>query len=114
MPLHATYAATKAFIALFGEALWAELRGSGVDVLVVEPGTTATAFQAVAGEIEHEGATPDEVVDVALARLGLQPSVGVGWWRWLRGNLGMRLLPRSLLARVAHDVVAKQTPPALR
>jgi hypothetical protein len=54
------------------------------------------------------------VVKVALERLGLQPSVGVGWWRWLRGNLGMRLLPRSLLARVAHDVVAKQTPPGLR
>jgi hypothetical protein len=114
MPLHATYAASKAFLALFGEALWAELRGSGVDVLVVEPGTTATAFQAVAGEIEHEGTTPDEVVRVALERLGLQPSVGIGWWRWLRGNLGMRLLPRSLLASVAHDVVAKQTPPELR
>lgn len=114
MPLHATYAASKAFVALFGEALWAELRGSGVDVLVVEPGTTATAFQSVAGEIEHEGATPEEVVGLALERLGRQPSVGVGWWRWLRGNLGMRLLPRSLLARVAHDVVAKQTPPELR
>lgn len=114
MPLHATYAASKAFIALFGEALWAELRGSGVDVLVVEPGTTATAFQSVAGEIEHEGTTPEAVVALALERLGQQPSVGVGWWRWLRGNLGMRLLPRSLLARVAHDVVTKQTPPALR
>ena len=114
MPLHATYAASKAFVSLFGEALWAELRGTGVDVLVVEAGTTATAFQAVAGEIEHEGTTPDAVVALALERLGQQPSVGVGWWRWLRGNLGMRLLPRSLLARVAHDVVAKQTPPVLR
>jgi short-subunit dehydrogenase len=114
MPLHATYAASKAFVSLFGEALWAELRGTGVDVLVVEAGTTATAFQAVAGEIEHEGTTPDAVVAIALERLGRQPSVGVGWWRWLRGNLGMRLLPRSLLASVAHDVVAKQTPPALR
>jgi short-subunit dehydrogenase len=114
MPLHATYAASKAFVSLFGEALWAELRGTGVDVLVVEAGTPATAFQAVAGEIEHEGTTPDAVVAIALERLGRQPSVGVGWWRWLRGNLGMRLLPRSLLASVAHDVVAKQTPPALR
>jgi short-subunit dehydrogenase len=114
MPLHATYAASKAFVSLFGEALWAELRGTGIDVLVVEPGTTTTEFQAVAGEIEHAGATPDAVVAIALERLGWQPSVGVGWWRWLRGNLGMRLLPRSLLARIAHDVVARQTPPSLR
>ena len=114
MPLHATYAASKAFVSLFGEALWAELRGSGIDVLVVEPGTTATAFQRIAGEIEHDGATPEAVVELALERLGGQPSVGVGWWRWLRGNLGMRLLPRSLLASIAHDVVARQTPPELR
>jgi len=114
MPLHATYAASKAFIGLFGEGLWSELRGSGVDVLVVEPGTTATEFQTVAGEVPHDGETPERVVQLALERLGRQPSVAVGWWRWLRGNLGMRLLPRSLLARVAHDVIEKQTPPSLR
>ena len=114
MPLHATYAATKAFVQLFGEGLWSELRGSGVDVLVVEPGTTATEFQSVAGEVPHDGETPERVVELALERLGRQPSVAVGWWRWLRGNIGMRLLPRSLLARVAQDVVEKQTPPSLR
>ncbi|MCU0668369.1 MAG: SDR family oxidoreductase [Myxococcota bacterium] len=114
MPLHATYAASKAFVALLGEALWAELRGSGVEVLVVEPGTTETEFQTVAGEIPHHGETPERVVEVALAALGAQPSVGVGWWRWLRGNLGMRLLPRSLLASVAHAVIERQTPSALR
>ena len=114
MPLHATYAATKAFVELFGEGLWAELRGSGVDVLVVEPGSTATEFQAVAGEVPHSGETPERVVEVALERLGRQPSVAIGWWRWLRGNLGMRLLPRSLLARVAQRVIEKQTPPSMR
>jgi short-subunit dehydrogenase len=114
MPLHATYAASKAFVALLGEALWAELRGSGVEVLVVEPGTTETEFQSVAGEIPHHGETPARVVEVALDALGAQPSVGVGWWRWLRGNLGMRLLPRSLLALVARSVIERQTPPELR
>lgn len=114
MPLHATYAASKAFVALLGEALWAELRGTGVEVLVVEPGTTDTEFQTVAGEIPHHGETPERVVAVALERLGSQPSVGVGWWRWLRGNLGMRLLPRSLLALITGSVVERQTPPELR
>jgi short-subunit dehydrogenase len=113
MPLHATYAASKAFVGLLGEALWAELRGSGVDVLVLEPGTTETEFQAVAGEVAHAGESPEQVVAVALDALGRQPSVAVGWWRWLRGNLGMRLLPRSLLALAARDVVARQTPAQL-
>ena len=114
MPLHATYAASKAFVALLGEALWAELRGSGVAVLVVEPGTTDTEFQAVAGEVEHAGESPERVVEVALDALGRQPSVGVGWWRWLRGNLGMRLLPRSVLALAAEQVTSRHTRPDLR
>jgi short-subunit dehydrogenase len=114
MPLHATYAASKAFVELFGEALWAELRGTGVDVLVVEPGTTDTEFQAVAGEIAHAGDPAERVVGVALERLGRQPSVAVGWGRWLLGNAAMRLLPRSLLAMAARDFVARQTPAARR
>jgi short-subunit dehydrogenase len=32
-----------------GCALWRELRGSGVDLLIVLPGPTKTAFQKVAG-----------------------------------------------------------------
>jgi short-subunit dehydrogenase len=111
MPLHAAYAATKSFESLLGEALWAELRGSGVDVLVVEPGTTDTEFQSIAGEVPHRGARPEDVVALALERLGEQPSVAVGWWPWLRGNLGMRLLPRALLALVARDVVTRHLPP---
>lgn len=114
MPLHATYAASKAFVGFLGEAIWAELRGTGIDVLVVEPGTTETEFQAVAGEVAHAGERPERVVEVALGALGLAPSVGIGWWRWLRGNLGMRLLPRSLLTLAAQRVMERQTPPELR
>jgi len=110
MPLHATYAASKAFIEFLGEALWAELRGTGVDVLVLEPGSTETEFQSVAGELTHAGESPERVVAVALDALGTRPSVGVGWWRWLRGNLGMRLLPRSLLVLAAQRFMAAQTP----
>lgn len=114
LPLHAVYAATKAFDAFLGEALWAELVGSGVDVLVVEPGSTETEFQQVAGETPHAGQSPEEVVAVALERLGWQPSVATRWSHWLRGNAAMRLLPRSLLALAARDVMAAQTPPERR
>jgi short-subunit dehydrogenase len=114
LPLHAVYAATKVFDGFLGEALWGELAGSGVDVLVVEPGSTETEFQAVAGEVPHEGQSPDEVVAIALEHLGQQPSVATRWMHWLRGNAGMRLAPRSLLVLAARDVMAKQTPPELR
>jgi hypothetical protein len=114
LPLHGVYAATKVFDGFLGEALWAEMRGSGVDVLVVEPGPTETEFQAVAGEIAHAGQSPDEVVAIALEALGRQPSIATRWLDWLRGNAGMRLMPRSLLALAAKDFIARQTPPELR
>ncbi|MDJ0789554.1 MAG: SDR family NAD(P)-dependent oxidoreductase [Myxococcota bacterium] len=114
LPLHAAYAASKAFDNLLGEALWGELQGTGVDVLVLEPGTTDTEFQDVAGEIPHSGQTADEVVETALRSLGHRPSVVSGWFAWLRTNAGTRLLPRSWLVLVAKRVMERQTPDHLR
>jgi short-subunit dehydrogenase len=114
LPLHALYSATKAFDNLLGEALWGELRGSGVDVLVLEPGSTETEFQAAAGEIAHEGERADKVVRVALRALGQQPSVVSGGFNWLRANGAVRLLPRSLLTLIAKEVMARQTPEEMR
>ena len=114
LPLHSVYAATKSFDRFLGEALWGELRGSGVDCVVLEPGSTETEFQSVAGEIAHEGQSPDEVVKQALAALGRQPSVIPNWFDWLRSNAATRLLPRSLMALIAKDVIEKQTPAEMR
>ena len=114
LPLHGVYAATKAFDLFFGEALSVELERKGIDVLVVEPGSTETEFQEVAGEIPHSGESPEQVVRVALDALGRQPSVVSGWLNWLRANAATRLLPRSLVAHVAEDVMAAQTPDELR
>ncbi len=114
LPLHAVYSATKAFDLLFGEALAVELRDHGVDVLVLEPGSTATEFQERAGEIAHAGQPAAEVVATAIDALGRQPSVIAGWWNWLRANLAARLLPRSLVAYLARDVMEAQTPPDMR
>lgn len=49
IPGNATYAATKAFVTSFGEALHAELRPLGVRVTTVCPGYTHTEFHARAG-----------------------------------------------------------------
>ncbi|MBW2426315.1 MAG: SDR family NAD(P)-dependent oxidoreductase [Deltaproteobacteria bacterium] len=114
LPLHAAYAATKGFDLLLGEALWAELRASNIDVAVLEPDRTETEFQEVAGEIPHRGDDPDEVARIGLAALGQQPSVIVGWYGWIRSNLASRLLTRPIAAHAAHAVIMKQTPEELR
>ncbi|GAA2512434.1 SDR family NAD(P)-dependent oxidoreductase [Winogradskya humida] len=44
MPYQASYAATKAFVLSFTEALAEELRGTGVHVMAAHPGATDTGF----------------------------------------------------------------------
>ncbi len=114
LPLHAVYSATKAFDQFLGEALWAELRASNIDVLVLEPGSTETEFQEVAGEIPHPGQSADEVAALGLRSIGEQPSVISGWYNWLRANAATRLLTRPIAALAAHHVIARQTPEDLR
>jgi short-subunit dehydrogenase len=114
LPLHGVYSATKAFDLLLGEALAVECRDQGVDVLVLEPGSTETEFQQVAGELPHKGQSAYDVVQTAFDALGKQPAVISGWWNWLRVNLGARLLPRSLVSYLARDLMRKQTQIDLR
>jgi short-subunit dehydrogenase len=114
LPLHSVYSASKAFDLFLGEALAVELADDGIDVLVLEPGPTATEFQEVAGEISHGGASPADVVDDAFEALGRQPAIISGWKNWFRGFAAPRLLPRPLMARIARDVVAQQTPDDMR
>jgi short-subunit dehydrogenase len=82
VPYLATYGATKAFALSFAEALWAELRDTGVDVLALCPGYVDTGFQAVAdsASMPKLGAvlTPTQVVQTALKSLGRKPSVVPG------------------------------------
>jgi hypothetical protein len=113
LPFHGVYAATKAFDQFLGESLWAELRGSGIDVLVLEPGPTATEFFQVAGETREAGEPPRGVVELALDSLGQQPSVVSGWFNYLRANLA-RIFPRSITALVAEGVVRQNTPAAMQ
>jgi hypothetical protein len=111
--LAATYGATKAFDLMLGEALWAETRGSGVEVLVLSPGPVATEFQAVAGEVPHPAATPQSVVEEALAALGRKPSVIAGAFNKVR-TWSVRLAPRAQVARLALGVMRGFVPESMR
>jgi short-subunit dehydrogenase len=55
LPYEATYGATKAFATNLTEALHAELRGTGVKALSVNPGPVPTEWQQVAGYQEAGG-----------------------------------------------------------
>ncbi len=109
LPLAAVYGATKAFDLMLGEALWAENRGRGVDVLAVSPGPTDTEFQAVAGEKPHAAVPPADVVNATVGALGRQPSVIVGNVNALR-TFSLRFAPRALIARVAEMVMRENLP----
>src|SRR6185503_11634958 len=49
IPVQATYAATKAFVRSFSEAVSAELKGTGVTMTALCPGPVATEFADAAG-----------------------------------------------------------------
>ena len=70
----ATYSASKVFVLNFGEALWAELRPHGVDVLNLVLGRTDTpAFRKLLAEkgmpVPPDLASPDDVAEMGLTRL---------------------------------------------
>jgi uncharacterized protein len=58
LPYEVTYGASKAFAISFMEALWTELRGTGVRCLVVNPGPVRTEWQGVAGYNEDTPIPP--------------------------------------------------------
>ena len=77
-PFAATYAATKAFVQSFGEALHRELRPVGVDVLVAAPGPVATGFGDRAGMALTMMDTADIVGADILRALGKRGQVAPG------------------------------------
>ncbi|MDX2166500.1 MAG: SDR family NAD(P)-dependent oxidoreductase [Deltaproteobacteria bacterium] len=106
LPFQAVYAATKAFDLFLGEALWGELQGSGVDVLVLSPGPVETEFADVAGSVLPDSDTPAYVVGVAMNALGHQASVVPGWFNWLRAS-AIRVTPRPIATLLAGQIMTK-------
>ena len=72
MPFYATYAATKAGIAHFGEALRRELYGEGVHVMTIYPGATETPMMESnegGPELGFEYESPEDVAAALVAGL---------------------------------------------
>jgi len=108
VPYMATYAATKAFVLSFSEALWDENRVHGVHVMALCPGVTETNFFEAAG-IDRPPMrtvqTPEEVVETALRALNRKKSVVVsGWANWFV-TAAERFVPRSAVVKVAGNAL---------
>jgi short-subunit dehydrogenase len=117
VPYLAGYAATKAFISRFGEALAFEASGTGVHVTVLSPGSTATEFYAAAGyskPVTGAGGivqTPEQVAYAALrAAAAGERSITPGVANRLL-MLSGRLLPTALLLRIAARIQRSRVPP---
>src|SRR5207247_3215597 len=83
VPFMATYAATKAFVLSFSEALWEENRLHRIQVMALCPGVTETGFFS-ASRMQRPPArlvqTPEEVVDIALRALKRHKSFVICGW----------------------------------
>ncbi len=111
VPFMATYAATKAFVLSFSEALWEENRAHGIKVVALCPGVTETNFfEAARGQKPpaRVAQTPEEVVDVALRGLARGKSHIISGWTNFLMTESERLVPRSLVTRVAGRMMRSQ------
>lgn len=115
MPGQAAYAASKAFVVSYSQALRGELRGKGVTVTALCPGPVDTEFAEAAGfePDEAEAALPkfmwvpvEAVASAAVEGLDKGRALVIPGAANRIGALGARLAPRSLLV----PIIARQHP----
>ena len=106
VPGMAVYAATKAFVRSFTEAVWGEVP-AGVKVFAVSPGATATEFFDIAGATPSSALAPtSDVIDVILAGLDSPnpaPSIVVGTRNRVLARIA-RIVPRTTAIKVAGSM----------
>jgi uncharacterized protein len=109
-PYMAVYYATKAYVLSFTEALAGELEGSGVTVMALCPGPTASGFQDKAAM--HDSAlvkgkqlpTADAVAEAAYRALKSGKRVFIpGLQNWV-GAQSVRFLPRTTVVNVVKKM----------
>ena len=109
IPLFATYAATKAFLLHYAEALAEELSGAPVDVLALCPGATRTRFFERA-HIAKPGVSQmhdsDRVAREGLQALGQRVVHVVGPGNYL-ATTAARFLPRRFAVSAAEKVMRR-------
>lgn len=111
-PFMSVYAATKAYVLSFSEALNEELRGSNVSVTTLCPGQTATNFfnrtmEGSAESFENIGMNSDEVAEIGYRAMLQKKSVIVPGAKNKIFTFLPRLLPRQLITRITRSIITK-------
>ncbi len=119
VPYLGVYSASKAFVLLLGESMHAELKGTGVDVLVMSPGPTRTpGMHSLSGidfrKIPMSFMTPESVVRAGLAKLGKAPSTLIGFKNWMMIFLCQRFLSRRQWLEATRWTMHKAVDPDRR
>lgn len=102
VPFMAAYAATKAFVTSFSEAIAEENRPFGIKVSALCPGPTDTNFFAAANAVPFSAKgmqTAEDVVEAALNGVSKGKSTTVSGWTNYIGAVFGTLVPDSLVAR---------------
>ncbi|GAB2655819.1 SDR family NAD(P)-dependent oxidoreductase [Prescottella soli] len=110
----ANYAAAKAYIASFGQALNYELRHNGVDVLTLAPGPTRTEGVDTAEGIDFTQmplpmAPAGAVVGKALRNLGRKPLVIPGRMNKISDFIGKYATPRRMQTIIFGQLIGRAT-----
>ena len=107
VPTMAVYAASKAFVLSFTEALWAETKHSAVRILALCPGPTETQFFQIASAekefLTRGRETPDRVVAAALR--AYESGRGASFIPGITDRMlasGYRFVPRQVMVRIAE------------
>jgi uncharacterized protein len=114
IPYMATYAASKAFVLHFTEALSVELRGSRVRVMALCPGPVSTEFGHVAGNQRAlqmaRPMSPERCVGIALRAFDRGDVICIPGRLNSAGAIGVRLLPRAVVRQTVGMVFDRFQP----
>lgn len=104
VPYAANYAASKAYIQSFAEALAIELKPFGVDVLAAAPGPVESGFGQRANMKMDNAMTADQLGVPILAALGKRSNVVPGLLSKVL-TYALRTAPRSIKVRIMEKVM---------
>jgi short-subunit dehydrogenase len=110
IPGFAVYAASKAYVTSFSEALRAEVHRTGVSICTLCPGPVHTEFQEIAKRPEGPSETgpelvhvaPEQVVREALRALEAARPLVIPGFAMKLGMFLVRMMPMPILRRVWH------------
>lgn len=111
-PFAGVYAATKAFVLSLSEALAEELRGTGVTVTALCPGTTATEFASTAGMTNTLAFRSGSMTARAVAEIGYRgmmrgKAVVIPGLMNRLTVFSMRFAPRSVVAKITKKLMSQ-------